>query len=66
MYLLFMLTIFEYHSAQFQIISKPPCLKKVWYIIDNLDIVKKHSNFLYSVSFENIKGGPPFCAPVKF
>ena len=36
------------------------------FIIDNLDFVRKRSQFLYSVSFENTEGGPLFCAPVKF
>ena len=66
MYLLFMLTSFEYHPTNFRLYTKPPCLKKAWYIIDNLDCVKKHSKFLYNVSFENTEGGPLFCAPVKF
>ena len=65
MHLLFMLTNFEYHPANFRLYSKPPYLKKASYIIDNLD-VKKRSKFLYSVSFENTEGGPLFCAPVKF
>ena len=62
-----MLTKFEYHTAKFQIIyTKPPGLKKASYIIDNLDVFKKRSKFLHSVSFENTEGGPLFCAPVKF
>ena len=66
MHLLFMLTNFEYHRAKFQIVYKTTRMKKAWYIIDNLDCVKKHSKFLYNVSFENTEGGPLFCAPVKF
>ena len=50
----------------FRLYTKPPCLKKAWYIIDSLDVVKKRSKFLYNLSFENTEGGPLFCAPVKF
>ena len=50
----------------FRLYTKPSCLKKTCYIIDNLDFVKKRSKFLYDVSFENTEGGPPFCAPIKF
>ena len=68
MHLLFMLNNFEYHPAKFQIIYKATLFEKsmVQYIIDNLDVVKKRSKFLYIFSFENTEGGPQFCAPVKF
>ena len=68
MHLLFMLTnlISNITPSIFRLYTKPLCLKKAWYIIDNLDVVKKRSKFLYSVSFENTEGGPLFCAPVKF
>ena len=68
MYLSFMVTNFEYHSAKFQIIYKTTLFEKASYIIDNLNlnVVKKRSNFLNSMSFENTEGGPLFCTPVKF
>ena len=66
MYLLFMLTNFECNPPNFRLYTKPPCLKKASHIIDNLGVVKKRSELLYLVSFENTEGGPLFCAPVKF
>ena len=65
MYLLFILTNFEYHPTKFQIIYKTTLFEKSTIHHCNLDVVKKRSKFLYSVSFENTEGGPLFYAPVK-